>query len=69
MTLHLRFVFGDQLTRSPSALRDIDPALDVVVMIEAAAKALNVPHHKPNRPRAVIYAPLCSQPAGRGLAS
>ena len=46
MTRHMRFVFGDQLTRSLSALRDIDPAQDIVVMIEAADEALNVPHHK-----------------------
>ncbi len=46
MTRHLRFVFGDQLTRTLSALRDIDPAQDIVVMIEAAGEALNVPHHK-----------------------
>jgi len=46
MSGHLRFVFGDQLTRTLSALRDIDPAQDVVVMVEAADEALNVPHHK-----------------------
>jgi deoxyribodipyrimidine photolyase-related protein len=46
MTRHLRFVFGDQLTRNLSALRDIDPAQDIVVMIEAADEARNVPHHK-----------------------
>lgn len=46
MTRHMRFVFGDQLTRNLSALRDIDPAQDIVVMIEAADEALNVPHHK-----------------------
>lgn len=46
MTRHLRFVFGDQLTRNLSALRDIDPLQDMVVMIEAADEALNVPHHK-----------------------
>ena len=46
MIRHLRFVFGDQLTRNLSALRDIDPAQDIVVMIEAADEALNVPHHK-----------------------
>ena len=46
MTRHMRFVFGDQLTRSLSALRDIDPAQDIVVMIEAADEARNVPHHK-----------------------
>jgi len=46
MTRHLRFIFGDQLTRHLSALRDIDPEQDIVVMIEAADEALNVPHHK-----------------------
>ncbi len=46
MTRHLRFILGDQLTRNLSALRDIDPTRDVVLMVEAAAEARNVPHHK-----------------------
>jgi deoxyribodipyrimidine photolyase-related protein len=46
MTRHLCFILGDQLTRSLSALRDIDPAQDIVLMVEAAAEARNVPHHK-----------------------
>jgi len=46
MTRHLHFILGDQLTRDLSALRDIDPVQDVVLMIEAAAEARNVPHHK-----------------------
>jgi deoxyribodipyrimidine photolyase-related protein len=46
MTRHLRFVLGDQLTRDLSALRDIDPTQDIVLMVEAAAEARNVPHHK-----------------------
>ena len=46
MTRHLRFILGDQLTRDLSALRDIDPAQDIVLMVEAAAEARNVPHHK-----------------------
>jgi len=46
MTRHLRFIFGDQLTRNLSALRDIDPQQDIVLMIEASAEARNVPHHK-----------------------
>ena len=46
MTRHLCFILGDQLTRSLSALRDIDPAQDIVLMVEAAAEAHNVPHHK-----------------------
>ena len=46
MTRQLRFIFGDQLTRDLSALRDIDPAQDIVLMVEATAEARNVPHHK-----------------------
>ncbi len=46
MTRHLRFVLGDQLTRDLSALRGLDPAQDVVLMVEASAEARNVPHHK-----------------------
>lgn len=46
MTRHLRFVLGDQLTRELSALRGIDPAQDIVLMVEASAEANNVPHHK-----------------------
>ncbi len=45
MTRHLRFILGDQLTRDVSALADLDPAQDVVLMVEAAAEASNVPHH------------------------
>lgn len=44
--LRLRFVLGDQLTRDLSALRDIDPARDIVLMVEVAAEARYVPHHK-----------------------
>lgn len=46
MTRRLCFILGDQLTRDLSALRDIDPAQDIVLMVEASAEALNVPHHK-----------------------
>ncbi len=46
MIRQLHFVLGDQLTRDLSALRDIDPVQDVVLMVEAAAEARNVPHHK-----------------------
>jgi deoxyribodipyrimidine photolyase-related protein len=43
-TLHL--ILGDQLSRSISALQDIDPEHDVVLMAELADEALYVPHHK-----------------------
>ena len=46
MTRHLRFIFGDQLTQDLPTLRDIDPAQDVVLMVEASAEARNVPHHQ-----------------------
>ena len=46
MTRRLCFILGDQLTRDLSALRDIDPAQDIVLMVEASAEARNVPHHK-----------------------
>lgn len=46
MTRHLRFVFGDQLTRGLSSLVDMDAERDVVLMVEAAAEARNVPHHR-----------------------
>lgn len=42
----LRLVLGDQLTRNLSALSDLDPAHDVVLMVEVAAEARYVPHHK-----------------------
>ncbi len=42
----LRFVLGDQLTRSLSSLADLDPARDVVLMVEVAAEATYVRHHK-----------------------
>jgi deoxyribodipyrimidine photolyase-related protein len=46
MTTRLRFILGDQLTRDLSALTDIDPARDVVLMVEVAAEARYVPHHQ-----------------------
>ncbi len=46
MTGILRFVLGDQLTRGLSSLADIDPARDVVLMVEVADEARYVPHHK-----------------------
>ncbi|MDX2235759.1 MAG: cryptochrome/photolyase family protein [Hyphomonadaceae bacterium] len=42
----LRFILGDQLTRSLSALADADPARDVILMAEVAAETTYVPHHK-----------------------
>lgn len=46
MVRTLRFVLGDQLTRSVSSLSDINPASDVVLMVEVAAEATSVRHHK-----------------------
>ncbi len=42
----LRFVLGDQLTRSLSSLRGLDPARDIVLMVEVVAEATYVRHHK-----------------------
>ena len=42
----LRFILGDQLTRSIPALRGIDPAADTVLMVEAAEETTYVPHHR-----------------------
>jgi deoxyribodipyrimidine photolyase-related protein len=42
----LRFVLGDQLTRSLSSLRGLDPARDVVLMVEVMAEATYVRHHQ-----------------------
>ncbi|MEQ8603872.1 MAG: cryptochrome/photolyase family protein [Marivibrio sp.] len=41
----LRLVLGDQLSRSVAALRDLDPARDVVLIAEVQAEASYVPHH------------------------
>jgi deoxyribodipyrimidine photolyase-related protein len=41
----IRLVLGDQLTRSLSSLRDLDPARDVVLMAEVMAEATYVRHH------------------------
>jgi deoxyribodipyrimidine photolyase-related protein len=46
MTGQLRLVLGDQLTRSLASLSDIDPAHDVVLMVEVAQEARYVRHHK-----------------------
>lgn len=43
---HLRFVLGDQLTRGLASLAGIDPARDVVLMVEVAEEARHVPHHQ-----------------------
>ena len=42
----LRFVLGDQLSRSIPALRGIDPAQDTVLMVEVTEETTYVPHHK-----------------------
>jgi deoxyribodipyrimidine photolyase-related protein len=42
----LRLILGDQLTPSVSALRDVDPGRDVVLLVEVAEEAKYVPHHK-----------------------
>ena len=42
----LRFVLGDQLTRNVSALRDLDPQRDVVLMVEVQEETTYVRHHK-----------------------
>ncbi len=42
----LRVLFNDQLTDTLSALADLEPGRDVVLMVEAADAFTNVPHHK-----------------------
>ncbi|MEO1201004.1 MAG: cryptochrome/photolyase family protein, partial [Pseudomonadota bacterium] len=42
----LRFVLGDQLSRSLSSLADLDPETDVVLMAEVSDEATYVRHHK-----------------------
>lgn len=42
----LRFVLGDQLTRTVSSLADADPARDVILMAEVAEETTYVRHHK-----------------------
>ncbi len=42
----LRIVLGDQLSAGLSALRDLDPANDVVLMMEVADEGTYVRHHK-----------------------
>ena len=46
MTRHLRFIFGDQLTRGLPNLPDIDPAQVAVLMVRALAEARNLPHYQ-----------------------
>ncbi len=41
----LRLVLGDQLTPQLSALRDIDPDRDIVLLAEVMSEACYVPHH------------------------
>lgn len=42
----LRFILGDQLTRSISSLAGLDPARDIVLMVEVAEETTYVKHHK-----------------------
>ncbi|APH72834.1 cryptochrome/photolyase family protein [Aquibium oceanicum] len=42
----LRFLLGDQLSRSMSSMDGLDPGRDVVVMAEVGAEATYVRHHK-----------------------
>jgi deoxyribodipyrimidine photolyase-related protein len=42
----LRLVLGDQLSRSLSALSDLDPETDIVLMAEVWDETTYVPHHK-----------------------
>ncbi len=42
----LRFILGDQLNRGINTLRSIDPAQDVVLMVEAGEETTYVRHHK-----------------------
>lgn len=42
----LRFILGDQLSRTISSLHDLDSASDVVLMVEVAAEASYALHHK-----------------------
>lgn len=42
----LRFILGDQLTRNVSALQNLDPQHDVVLMAEVQEEATYVRHHK-----------------------
>ncbi|MFL1462809.1 cryptochrome/photolyase family protein [Roseococcus sp. DSY-14] len=42
----LRLVLGDQCSRTLSALEDLDPARDVVLMMEVREEGTYVPHHR-----------------------
>ncbi len=42
----LRFVLGDQLSRTVSSLADAEPGKDIVLMAEVAEEATHVRHHK-----------------------
>ncbi len=41
----LRLILGDQLTRGISALSDLDPSQDVVLMVDVAEETTCVRHH------------------------
>jgi deoxyribodipyrimidine photolyase-related protein len=42
----LRIILGDQLSADISALEDLDPASDIVLMMEVMEETAYVPHHK-----------------------
>jgi len=42
----LRFILGDQLSHDISALADINPARDIVLMAEVAEETTYAPHHR-----------------------
>lgn len=41
----LRLLMGDHLSTGVSALADLDPARDIVLMVELEEEAIHVPHH------------------------
>ncbi len=59
----IRLVLADQLTRDLSALRDLDPARDVVLMVEAAEETAYVPHH----PKKIAFLFAAMRHFARGL--
>ena len=61
----LRWVLGDQVSRSLSALEDLDPARDVVVMAEVLSECTYVKHH----PKKIVLVLSAMRHFARALAS
>ncbi|MFK7801117.1 MAG: cryptochrome/photolyase family protein, partial [Anaerolineae bacterium] len=61
----LRLIMGDQLTRTVSSLQDLDPANDIVLMVEVHDETTYVRHHK----QKIVFVFAAMRHFGRSLSA